>query len=198
MLPLSYFQQDDVLEISRQLLGKFLFTYLENSLTGGMIVETEAYRGPEDKASHAFGLRRTSRNAVMYQRGGCIYVYICYGLYPLLNIVTNQEDIPHAILIRAIEPIEGIETMLKRRNKTKIDHSLTSGPGTLSIALGITKNLNGALLNGPEIWIEDRNISIESDKILASPRVGIDYAEEDAKLPWRFRINNHPYTSRAK
>lgn len=198
MLPLSYFQQTDVLELSQQLLGKYLFTFIDQSLTGGMIVETEAYRGPEDRASHAFGQRRTNRNSVMYNRGGCVYVYICYGLYPLLNVVTNQEEIPHAILIRAIEPTEGLGVMLKRRNKTKLDHSLTAGPGALAIALGITKNLNGQLLSGPEIWIENRHISVETDKILATPRVGIDYAGEDAKLPWRFRIKNNPYTSRAK
>lgn len=198
MLPLSFYQQDDVLTISQQLLGKFLYTRIGNILTGGMIVETEAYRGPEDKASHAYGLRRTNRNTTMYHLGGCAYVYICYGLYPLLNIVTNQVEIPHAILIRALEPIEGIETMLLRRNKQKLDYSLTAGPGTLSIALGVTKHLNGCLLNGPEIWIEDRKVEIRQDQITASPRVGIDYAGEDAKLPWRYRISNHPYTSRAK
>jgi DNA-3-methyladenine glycosylase len=198
MLPLSYYQQNDVLAISQQLLGKFLFTDLGGTVTGGMIVETEAYRGPEDKASHAFGLRRTNRNSAMYNTGGCVYVYICYGLYPLLNVVTNQAEIPHAILIRALEPTEGIETMLQRRNKTKVDYTLTAGPGALAIALGITKNLNGLLLTGPEIWIENRDRIIAPEQILASPRVGIDYAGEDAKLPWRFRIHNHPFTSRAK
>ena len=198
MLPLSYFQNDDVLKISRELLGKFLFTRVDDSFTGGMIVETEAYRGPEDRASHAFGLKRTNRNSVMYNRGGCAYVYICYGLYPLLNVVTNSEEIPHAILIRAIEPTEGLDIMLKRRNKTKLDYSLTAGPGALSIALGITKKLNGVLLTGPEIWIENGDTMISPNQILASSRVGIDYAGEDAELPWRFRIKNHPYTSRAK
>lgn len=198
MLPLSYYQQEDVLELSRELLGKFIFTKIDQTLTGGMIVETEAYRGPEDKASHAYGLRRTNRNAVMYHEGGCIYVFICYGLYPMLNIVTNRAEIPHAILIRGIEPITGLEIMLERRKKSKIERSLTGGPGALAQALGIGIQLNGTLLTGPEIWIENRGIQIKEEQILASPRVGIDYAGEDAALPWRFRIKNHPYTSPAK
>lgn len=198
MLPLTYYQQEDVLELSRMLLGKFIFTRIDGSLTGGMIVETEAYRGPEDKASHAYGMRRTNRNAIMYHEGGCIYVYICYGLYPMLNIVTNRAEIPHAILIRGIEPTIGLETMLERRKKSKIARNITGGPGALAQALGITRKLNGALLTGPEIWIEQRGTEIEDEQILATPRVGIDYAGEDAKLPWRFRIKNHPYTSSAK
>lgn len=197
MLPLNYFQTDDVLQLSKDLLGKLIYTRVDNNLTGGIIVETEAYRGPEDKASHAYGLRRTPRNTVMYHAGGCIYVYICYGLYPMLNVVTNKENIPHAILIRAIEPLVGTEIMLKRRNRDKIDRSLTGGPGALAHALGITRSLNGLLLTGPEIWIED-HAPIEPGRILASPRVGIAYAEEHAKLPWRFRIKDNPFTSPAK
>lgn len=127
-LPLSFYQQGDVLEISRQLLGKSLFTYFDNCLTGGMIIETEAYRAPDDRASHAYGMRRTKRNEVMYQAGGISYVYLCYGLHSLFNVVTNQEGIPHAILIRAIKPTIGIETMLIRRNKQKLDCKLTQGP----------------------------------------------------------------------
>jgi DNA-3-methyladenine glycosylase len=131
-LPLSFYQQDDVLEVSRKLLGKYLFTHFDNVLTGGMIIETEAYRAPEDRASHAYGMRRTKRNEVMYQAGGVCYVYLCYGIHALFNVITNQEGIPHAILIRAIKPLVGIETMLKRRHKQKIDCNLTGGPGTLT------------------------------------------------------------------
>lgn len=192
-LPLSFYQQEDVLEISRQLLGKYLFTHFDNSLTGGMIVETEAYRAPEDRASHAYGMRRTKRNEVMYQAGGVCYVYLCYGLHSLFNVVTNQEGIPHAILIRAIEPIIGTEKMLIRRRKQKIDCNLTGGPGTLSQALGINRSHNGLSLMNSQIWIEDRGIVVREEDILTSPRIGIDYAGEDALLPWRFYITHHSF-----
>lgn len=197
-LPISYYQQDDVLKLSRQLLGKRIFTNIDHQLTGGLIVETEAYKAPDDKASHAYGMRRTKRNEIMYQAGGCIYVYICYGLYPLLNVVTNREGIPHAILIRAIEPLAGIEIMLQRRRKTKLLRNLTGGPGALAQALGISKQHNGLSLFSPQIWIEDENESLCENLIVASPRVGIDYAGEDAKLPWRFRLKDNPWTSPAK
>lgn len=197
-LPLDYFQTDDVLQLSRDLLGKYTYTCVDNQITAGMIVETEAYRAPEDKASHAYNLRKTNRNNVMYNLGGCIYIYMCYGLYSLLNIVSNQSDIPHAILIRAIEPVIGIDIMLQRRGKTSLDKNLTAGPGVLTIALGITKSWNGLLLTGPEIWIEDQNRIIREDEIIASPRVGIAYAQEHVQLPWRFRLKNNPFTSPAK
>lgn len=187
-LPLHFYQQDDVLDISRKLLGKYLFTYFNDTLTGGMIIETEAYRAPEDRASHAYGMRRTKRNEMMYATGGVCYVYLCYGLHSLFNIVTNQKEIPHAILIRAIKPQVGIETMLKRRNKQKIDCYLTGGPGTLSQALGINIFHNGLDLTGSEIWIEESGDCIEAEKIATLPRIGVDYAGEDALLPWRFKL----------
>lgn len=195
-LPLSFYQQDDVLAISRQLLGKYLFTFIDHELTGGMIVETEAYRAPEDRASHAFGMRRTKRNETMYEAGGVCYIYLCYGLHVLFNIVTNQHGIPHAILIRALEPAIGIETMLKRRRKTEVDRSLTGGPGSLSQALGLTLDHKGYSLMGPEMWVEDRGVKVPDKEIIASPRVGVDYAGEDAHLPWRFRLKNSKWTSR--
>ena len=197
-LPLSFYQQHDVLEISRQLLGKFLLTNFDNFLTGGKIVETEAYRAPDDRASHARGMLRTKRNAIMYQAGGVCYVYLCYGLHSLLNVVTNQEGIPHAILIRALEPAIGIEAMLKRRHKNKVNRNLTSGPGALAQALGVTRSHNGLLLTDSKIWIEDRGVTVLEDEILASPRVGVAYAGEDALLPWRFRLKNSKWTSLAK
>lgn len=184
----EYYLQDDVVKLSQDLLGKYLFTRFDDKLTGGIIVETEAYRGPEDKASHAFGNRRTKRNEVMYHDGGISYVYLCYGIHSLFNIVTNKENIPHAILIRAIEPIAGVEYMLSRRGKQKLTPSLTSGPGALTVALGINTRHNGLPLAGPEIWIEDRGIKVPSKDIVAGPRVGVDYAGEDALLPWRFRL----------
>jgi DNA-3-methyladenine glycosylase len=198
ILPIGFYQQDDVIAISKQLLGKYLYTCFDNDLTGGKIVETEAYRGPLDRASHAYGNRKTTRNATMYEAGGVCYIYLCYGLHVLFNIVTNLNDIPHAILIRGLEPTVGIDIMLKRRHKMKVERSLTGGPGSLSQALGLTLNHKGLSLLGPQIWVQDEGAKLSENDILASPRVGIDYAGEDAQLPWRFRIKNSPWTSLPK
>ena len=197
-LPLSFYQQDDVVKLSKELLGKFLFTNFNDQLTAGMIVETEAYHGAEDRASHAYGMRRTKRTEIIFREGGYGYVYLCYGIHSLLNIVTNQINIPHAILIRAIEPTVGLEIMLERRNKAKIDYTLTAGPGALTQALGISTIHTGISMGGPDLWIEDHGVIISPEEIVESPRVGVDYAGEDALLPWRFRIKNNPWTSRAK
>ncbi|MBN2479302.1 MAG: DNA-3-methyladenine glycosylase [Parachlamydiales bacterium] len=196
-IDLKFYQKDDVVFLAKKLLGKYLFTKIDNIITAGIIVETESYNGIEDKASHAYMGRRTKRTEVMFQDGGIVYVYICYGMHALLNVVTNKKDIPHAILIRAIEPKIGIETMLKRRNKSCLDNSLTSGPALLTKAFGITKDFNYLPFNSEKIWIEDKNIKISDKDILASKRVGIDYAEEDQHLPYRFRIRNNPWTSKA-
>lgn len=187
-LPDDYYLHQDVLHLSQDLLGKYLMTNFDDVITGGMIIETEAYRGPEDKASHAFNNRRTNRNEVMYHKGGICYVYLCYGLHSLFNIVTNGEEIPHAVLIRAIKPEIGVEEMLRRRRKSKFDKTLTSGPGAVSQALGIHTKHNGLSLSGPSIWIEDHGITISSQDIITSPRVGVEYAKEHALLPWRFRM----------
>lgn len=195
ILPLKYYQTNDVLSLSQDLLGKFLMTCINGKRTGGMIVETEAYRAPEDRASHAFGNRRTKRNEAMYLAGGVSYVYRCYGIHSLFNIVTNIENIPHAILVRAIEPIEGIEEMLLRRNKERLERTLTAGPGALAQALGIDIMHNCLPLTGKIIWIEDRGIKIDLNDIVAGPRIGVDYAGEDALLPWRYRIKNNSWTS---
>ncbi|MGM0439602.1 MAG: DNA-3-methyladenine glycosylase [Chlamydiota bacterium] len=197
ILPLSFYQRSDVVAISKELLGKTLLTEINGQLTGGTIVETEAYAGPEDKACHAYGNRRTKRTEPMFQAGGTCYIYTCYGIHLLLNIVTYIEGIPHAVLIRALEPTFGVEMMLKRRNKPKLDRTLTGGPGALSQALGITKDLSGQPL-GTTIRIKDHGTAIASDNVMSSPRVGIAYAEEDALLPWRFRIKDNPWTSPAK
>jgi DNA-3-methyladenine glycosylase len=190
-IPLSYFQHHDVVALSRSLIGKYLFTRLgaEKQLTGGMIIETEAYRGAEDKACHAYGNRRTKRTETMYAPGGTAYVYLCYGMHHLFNIVTNTVDIPHAILIRAIRPEMGIDLMLQRRNKNAMNPTLTSGPGTVCQALGINLSHDGVILNGKEIWLEDRGVAIPENHIQATPRIGVGYAEEDALLPWRFVYN---------
>lgn len=185
-LPFEFYRHDDVVKISQELLGKFLMTNFGGQLTGGMIIETEAYKAPEDKASHAWGNRRTKRTETMFQEGGICYVYLCYGIHSLFNVVTSQYGIPHAILIRAIMPTDGVDVILKRRNKTKIDKTVASGPGTVCSALGITTRHNGLSLQGPSIWIEDRGIKVKAKEITTEPRVGVDYAGEDAKLPWRF------------
>lgn len=197
-IPLSFYQRTDVVQVSQELLGKYLFTQFDGELTGGMIVETEAYRGAEDRASHAYGMRRTKRTEIIFKEGGYAYVYLCYGLHSLLNIVTNVADVPHAVLIRAIEPTVGIETMLRRRKKSKCDYTLTAGPGALCQALGITVSHNGESMMGEQIWLEDHGVNLLPEKMITSTRVGVDYAGEDAKLPWRFRIKESPWTSRAK
>ncbi|MFA6118961.1 MAG: DNA-3-methyladenine glycosylase [Parachlamydiales bacterium] len=199
VLGIDFYINNDVIDIGQKLLGKFLFTKIDNEpLTGGMIVETESYKGIEDKACHAYMNKRTNRNTVMYEQGGIAYVYICYGIHSLLNIVTNKKDIPDAVLIRAIEPIEGIATMLQRRSKSSLSRSLTAGPAALTYALNVTKKLNGISLNSDKIWIEDRGINISKDEIICSSRVGVEYAGEHAKLPWRFRIKESNWTSLAK
>lgn len=186
-LPNSFYSHEDVVLIAEQLLGKFLFTKIDGNLTGGMIMETEAYKGVDDKASHAYKGKVTSRTAPLYENGGVSYVYLCYGMHHLLNVVTNKKDIPHAVLIRALYPTEGLDIMLTRK-KTKSKPA--SGPGSLCKSLGITKDHNNIDLTGNTLWIEDRNVFIKKEDIIKSPRVGIDYAQEHAKLPWRFRINS--------
>ena len=185
----DFYLRDDVVQISKELLGKYLFTKLNGKLTAGIITETEAYAGIGDKASHAWNNRRTKRTETMYAEGGTAYVYLCYGIHHLFNVVTNQKDTPHAILIRAITPVEGIPTILKRRNKTKIDSSITGGPGTVSQALGILTKHTGLSLLGDTIWIEDKGLKIKEKDIHIGPRVGVDYAGEHAKWPYRFKID---------
>lgn len=192
----SFYLRENVQQISRELLGKVLATNIGGQYTAGMITETEAYQAPEDKASHAFNNRRTSRTEVFYNRGGVGYVYLCYGIHHLFNVVTNKEDIPHAILIRSIQPMEGIEIMMQRRNKKKLDKTLTAGPGALSQALGITKLHNKIPLTENTVWIEDRNMPVTS--IISAPRVGIDYAEEYKHKPWRYYIEGNQWVSRGQ
>jgi len=195
-LPYSFYQQEDVVSLAIQLLGKQLFTFIDGKLTGGIITETEAYNGITDKASHAYGNRFTPRTAPMYEAGGVTYVYLCYGIHHLVNIVTGIKNKPQAILIRAIEPTEGVDTMLARRNIDHLAPRITAGPGSLAKALGIDKNLNAKDLLGDEIWIEDHGIQIKPELIVSSPRVGVDYAEDHALLPWRFYIKGNRYVSK--
>ncbi|GAL85399.1 3-methyladenine DNA glycosylase [Sporocytophaga myxococcoides] len=194
----AFYTREDVITISKELLGKYLVTFIDGRLTSGMIVETEAYLGAEDKASHAYGNRKTKRTEPFYKEGGIAYVYMCYGIHYLFNIITNKTDIPHAVLIRALEPSEGLDAMLERRKKTKLQPELTAGPGALSVALGISANHNETDLSGNEIWVEDRGVIVKNNEIIASPRVGVAYAKEYALKPWRFRIKDNPYTSKAR
>ena len=197
-LPEEFYRREDVLQVSRELLGKYLFTSIDGETTGGMIVETEAYRGPEDRASHAWNGRFTSRTRVMYQAGGLAYVYLCYGIHYLFNVVTAVEGVPHAVLVRAIEPLAGIGKQLERRKMALLHPRITAGPGALCMALGINKELNGVSLLSDSIWIEERGTVIESKDIVAGPRVGVAYAGEHALLPWRFSIRNNKFVSKAK
>lgn len=187
-IPLSFYRQDDTVSLGKSLIGKYLFSCLppENALTGGMIIETESYCGIEDRACHAYNNRRTKRTEVMFSSGGIAYVYFCYGIHNLFNIVVNKKDVPHAILIRAIAPSHGVETMLRRRKKSEQTSSLASGPGSLCQALGINRMHNGISLDGDQIWLEDPGTVIPPNDIEATPRMGIDYAGVDVLKPWRF------------
>ncbi|MDR3679143.1 MAG: DNA-3-methyladenine glycosylase [Flavipsychrobacter sp.] len=198
ILPESFYTREDVVQVASELLGKVLVTNFNGEYTAGMIVETEAYAGVIDKASHAHGGRRTSRTEVMYSKGGVAYVYLCYGIHHLFNVVTHFKDTPHAVLVRALEPLDGIPYMLQRRNKEKLVSAVTAGPGALSAAMGIDKHMTGARLSGPDIYIEDRGIQIKSKDIIAGTRVGVAYAQDDAMLPYRFWIKDNKYVSKAK
>jgi DNA-3-methyladenine glycosylase len=192
ILPATYYRHDNVVEIARDLIGKTLCTRIGRKLTGGIITETEAYAGVNDKAAHSYGGRRTKRTEVMFSEGGVSYVYLCYGIHHLLNIVTNKKDIPQAVLIRAIWPTRGIETILKRRLSAHITKNLCLGPGKVSSALGINLLHNNLPLTGKTLWLEDEKIKFDRKKIKAGPRIGVDYAGEDAKLPYRFWVEDPP------
>lgn len=194
-LPKSFYQRADVLEIARELLGKILVTKYEGEITAGRIVECEAYDGVIDRASHAFNGRRTSRNEIMYGEAGSAYVYLCYGIHHLFNVVTNKKNIPHAILIRALEPMKGIEKMLQRRGKKTLDKTITRGPGSLSAALGVFVKHNGYSLQSKELYIADDDFVFPDELIGVSPRIGVDYAKEAAKYPYRFYIKGNKFVS---
>ena len=194
-LPLSFYQRDNVLEISRELLGKLLVTKWNGIETSGRIVECEAYAGILDKASHAFGGRRTARNEVMYGAPGISYVYLCYGIHHLFNVVTNSTGIPHAILIRAVDPVKGLSQMLKRTGKENADTTLTRGPGNVSKALGILTIHNGTPLRSTELFLAEDGFSYNDSVIATSPRIGVEYSGDAAKLPYRFYVKGNPYVS---
>ncbi len=182
----SFYLEDTVTRVARRLLGKHLVTHLNGQTTGGMIVETEAYGGVRDRASHAFGGKGTARTEIMYWQGGYAYVYLIYGLHALFNVITNRTGIPDAVLIRAIIPSDGIEVMLLRRKQKRLVKSTADGPGKVCQALGIrTEHSGQSLING-SVWIEDRGVNVKKENIRMAERIGIDYAGEDARRPWRF------------
>ena len=196
-LPQSYYLQDDVVVIARDLIGKKILSVMGGELTSGIITETEAYRGYDDKACHAHLGRFTERTKIMYEEGGVAYVYLCYGIHHLFNVITNSKDRADAVLIRAVAPIAGIEVMLERRSKDQLDKTLTSGPGNFTKAFGLDRSHYGADLTGDQVWIEeDKSLALKAEEISVSKRIGIDYAEEDKDLPWRFYLNSSIYVSK--
>lgn len=192
----KFYQEKDVTIIARQLLGKRLVTQLNGVRTSGIIVETEAYAGVIDRASHAWNNRRTQRTEIMFGPGGTAYVYLCYGIHYLFNVVTNVANTPHAVLIRALEPVDGIAEM-RLRYSPKTSATLTAGPGSLSKAMGINAALNGESLTGDKIWIE-AGAPIPDERVVVSTRVGVQYAGADALLPYRFSIKDNKWVSKGK
>jgi len=195
-LPQSFYLDSDVVSLSKQLLGKYLFTSINGLFSGGYIVETEAYNGTIDKASHAFGGKRTARTEIMYKEGGIAYIYLCYGIHEMLNVVVSPEDEPRAILIRAIEPTIGVDIMLGRKNMETLKPNITAGPGSVAKALGIDRKLNAISLESDQLWIEDRGLRYTDDQIAEVPRIGVAYAQEDALLPYRFYVKGNKYVSK--
>ena len=187
-LPRSFYERADVTAVARELLGKKLVTRFGDVTTAGIITETEAYEGAGDRASHAYGGKITPRNEVMYGPAGFAYVYLCYGIHHLFNVVTNMKGVAHAVLVRAIHPVEGLDTMRERRHQTKLT---TGGPGTLTQALGILTKHSGTDLLGDLITIEDTDLRISERSIIIGPRIGVDYAKEDALLPYRYHFDPH-------
>lgn len=184
----KYFQNTPTLGIAKGLIGKVLCTNIEGKYTSGIIVETEAYLSENDKGNHAAN-GKTNRNRIMYNRGGSLYVYLCYGIHALFNIVTNVVGIPEAVLIRGILPLDGIDDIKLRRNKTKLSVKDTLGPGKITKALGINLEHNNSFLLENYIWVEDRNIQFNKQNIQNTSRIGIDFVGEDAKLPYRFAVD---------
>lgn len=194
-LPLSFYERKDVLKIAREMLGKVVYTNLDGLVTSGRIVETEGYIGTVDKASHAFNGKRTAKNEHMYHAAGTAYIYVCYGMHQMLNIVTNAENIPDAILVRAVEPLDGLEIMAQRTGKTETDPTITRGPGNVGKALGIHKRYSGFHLLDEVIYLADDGFNYPEESIGISKRIGVESAGADALLPYRFYIKGNKYVS---
>jgi DNA-3-methyladenine glycosylase len=194
-LQLDFYSRGNVLKIAEELIGKILVTRWNGILTSGRIVECEAYAGAADKAAHSYGGRRTNRTEIMYASGGVAYVYFCYGIHHMFNVVTNAKDIPQAILVRALEPLKGIDEMLRRTAKSKADNTLTRGPGNVCKAMGIYTMHTGTSLRSRDLYIAEDSFSYAPEEIFTSPRIGVDYAGKDALLPYRFYVKGKPYVS---
>jgi DNA-3-methyladenine glycosylase len=194
----SFFERKDVLLVARELLGKILVTQWDGIRSAGRIVETEAYAGVHDRASHAFGGRRTARSEHLYGAPGTVYVYVCYGMHHLFNVITNEKEIPHGILIRALEPLEGVEHMLNRTGKKVLDYTLTKGPGNLARAMGLSKSHSGSNIFSDEIFIIDDGIRYKKEEVVVTKRIGVESAREDAELPYRFILKGSPWVSAKK
>ena len=192
----EYFQNKDVIFLAQDLLGKILFTKKNGEITAGIITETEAYFGEEDKASHAYGGRRTLRTEAMYQPGGYSYIYLCYGIHHLFNIVVSLKNDPKSVLIRSVEPYQGFSVIENRRNRPSSDKSISSGPGSVCKALGIDMTFNRKPLTGEDIWIEDSGLQYRTEDIASTSRIGVAYADEHAQLPLRFYLKNNRYVSK--
>jgi DNA-3-methyladenine glycosylase len=190
----KFYLREDVTKIAKDLLGKVLVTNWKGEYTSGRIVETEAYAGEIDRASHAYK-GRTKRTEVMFGEGGKAYVYLCYGIHQMFNIVTNKTDVPHAILIRAVEPLEGIDIMLKRTKKSKVDLTLGRGPGNVGKAFGFHTSQCGQLLNSNDLYIADDGFKLTPAMIGTSPRIGVDYAGDHAEWHYRFYVRGNKYVS---
>jgi DNA-3-methyladenine glycosylase len=195
----EFYVSNDVVNLAKQLLGKVISTYVDGRMTSGIIVETEAYRGPDDRGSHAFGGRYTERTKTMFTTGGCAYVYICYGMHPMINVVTGVLGEPHVVLIRAIEPLDGIDIMMERRCQTQFGPVLTNGPAKLAVALGITKNMDGTLLYQMDsiIHIKEGLKYENADHIISGLRVGMSvHVGSCSYRPWRFYIKGNRWVSK--
>jgi DNA-3-methyladenine glycosylase len=193
-LPHSFYLRNDVVKIAKELLGKVLVTNWNNEYTSGRIVETEAYAGEIDKASHA-SKGKTARTSVMFEEGGTAYIYLCYGIHEMFNIVTNKSGVPHAILIRAVEPIDGIDIMLRRTGKKKLDETLTRGPGNVGKAFGFHRSQCGFSLQSDELYVADDGYKADKKSIISSPRIGVAYAGDHALWDYRFYIRGNKYVS---
>jgi DNA-3-methyladenine glycosylase len=194
-LPFDFYNRSGVLKIAEELLGKIIVTKFNGNVTSARIVETEAYIALTDKASHSYNGRRTDRNEHMYAEAGITYVYICYGIHHLFNVVTNKKNIPDAVLVRAAEPVSGIDIMLQRTGKPQADYTLTKGPGNVSKALGINKQHSGLNLQGNNIYIADDDFAFYKNEIGVSPRIGVKGAGEAAAYPYRFYVKGNKYVS---
>jgi DNA-3-methyladenine glycosylase len=193
-LPRSFYSRS-TLQVAQDLIGKVLVRDFEGLLLSGKIVETEAYVGPHDLACHA-SKGHTPRTSIMFGPAGYAYVYMIYGFYFCLNVVTERKGYPAAVLIRGVEPLESLDFMRKLRNNPERDTNIASGPGKLCRAMSIDKRLNGEDLLGRTLWIEDRKL--DSGPIHSSPRVGVDYAGEYKDKPWRFFLANNPHVSKVR